>query len=59
MTQLSFEAVLKDKGTKFHNTVHYDMKQLHFRNTLKPMHWKELEKLKEECIRISHVPEEK
>ena len=40
MTKLSLDAILKYLVKKPHNNVHYDMKQLHFRDILKPIHWK-------------------
>ena len=43
MTQLLLKEGLKWWGTKSHNTVQSEMKQLHFRYTLKPIHWKELD----------------
>ena len=40
MTQLSLKSGLKEWGTKYHNAVHSEMRQLHFRDTFKTMHWK-------------------
>ena len=31
------------------------MKQLHFRNTFKPMHWKELDETQRKSILESHI----
>ena len=50
MTQLFLKEGLKEWVTKYHNTVHYNMKQLHFRNTFKPMHWIELVDTQENSI---------
>ena len=44
ITQLSLKSGLKEWGTKYHNYVHSNIKQLNFRDTFKPMNWKELEK---------------
>jgi hypothetical protein len=40
MTQLSLKAGLKAWGTEAKEVVHSEMKQLHFRDTFNPMHWK-------------------
>ena len=40
MTQLSLKAGLKERGDKSHKTLHSNMKQLHFRDRFKTMHWK-------------------
>ena len=42
MTQLFFKVGLKEWGNKLHNDVHSETKQLHFRNTFKPIHCKQL-----------------
>ena len=55
MTQLSLRAGLKEWGTKYHNAVHSDMKQLHFINILKPMNWKELDETQRESVLESHM----
>jgi hypothetical protein len=41
-TQLSLKAGLKEWGDESFKTSQSKMKQLHFRNTLKPNHWREL-----------------
>ena len=51
MTQISLNKGLKEWGTKSHNTAHYDMKKLYFRDTFKPMHWKELEYTRRRSIK--------
>jgi hypothetical protein len=38
MTQLSLKAGMKVWGKEAHAAVHSEMKQLHFRDTFKPMH---------------------
>jgi hypothetical protein len=42
MTQLSLKAGLKAWGKEARTDVHGEMKQLHFRDTFFPMHWREL-----------------
>ena len=42
MTQLSLKAALKEWGLEAHEAALKEMKQLHFRNTFKPVHWKDL-----------------
>jgi hypothetical protein len=42
MTQLSLKAGLKEWGEEAFMAAQSDMKQLHFRNTFKPKHWREL-----------------
>jgi hypothetical protein len=42
MTQLSLKSGLKELGNKAYIAAESEMKQLHFRNTFKPMHRKEL-----------------
>jgi hypothetical protein len=42
MTQLSLKAGLKAWGHKAHTAARNEMKQLHMRDTFKPMHWSEL-----------------
>ena len=60
ITQLSLKSGLKEWGTKYHNDLHSNIKQLNLRDTFKPMNCKELEKKsKEECIIISHGNQEK
>ena len=44
MTQHLLKPGLKEWETKYHNVVNSEMKQLHFRNNFKPIHWTELEK---------------
>jgi hypothetical protein len=42
MTQLSLKRGLQEWGEKAHLAAESEMKQLHFRNTFKPLHWKDL-----------------
>jgi hypothetical protein len=42
MTQLSLEVGLKEWGEEAFTAAQSKMKQLHFRNTFKPKHWREL-----------------
>jgi hypothetical protein len=42
MTQLSLKAGLKAWGDSAWDAAHNEMKQLHFRDTFKPWHWREL-----------------
>jgi hypothetical protein len=42
MTQLSLKAGLKEWGEEAFTADQYKMNQLHFRNTFKPKHWREL-----------------
>ena len=55
MKQIFPKAVLKEYVKQFHNTVHSDMKQLHFKNTFKPMHWKELDGTQSKSILKSYM----
>ena len=42
MTQLSLKSGLRIWGDKAYTSVQSEMKQLHFRDTFKPKHWREL-----------------
>ena len=42
MTQLSLKAGMQEWGTKAKKAAKAEMKQLHLRNTFRPMHWKDL-----------------
>ena len=42
MTQLSMKTGLRAWGEKALSAVKYEIKQLHFRNTFQPNHWKDL-----------------
>jgi hypothetical protein len=55
MTQLSLKAGLKRWGHHAHNAVHSEMKQLHLRDTFKPVHWRDLSKLEKLSVLESHM----
>jgi hypothetical protein len=55
MTQLSLKSGLKEWGDRAHAAVHSEMKQLHFRNTFKPMHWKKLTDIQCQMVLESHM----
>jgi Reverse transcriptase (RNA-dependent DNA polymerase) len=55
MTQLSLKAGLKAWGDKASEAVHSEMKQLHFRDTFKPKHWKDLNETQRKSVLESHM----
>jgi hypothetical protein len=55
MTQLSLKSGLKEWGDKAYIDAESEMKQLHFRNTFKPMHWKELIDTQRQMVLESHM----
>ena len=55
MTQLSLKAGLREWGKKAQKAVHSEMKQLHFRDTFRPMHWKDLTHAQRQSILESHM----
>jgi hypothetical protein len=55
MTQLSLKAGLKEWGHEALSAVKSEMQQLHFRDTFKPMHWKELSHLQRQLVLESHM----
>jgi hypothetical protein len=55
MTQLSLKVGLKTWGDKALSAVKSEMKQLHFRDTFKPMHWKELSPIQRQMVLESHM----
>jgi hypothetical protein len=55
MTQLSLKAGLKEWGDKAYETVESEMKQLHFRNTFEPMHWRQLSHTQRQTVLESHM----
>jgi hypothetical protein len=55
MTQLSLKAGLKAWGTEAKEAVHSEMKQLHFRDTFKPMRWKEPSHSQSQSVLESHI----
>jgi hypothetical protein len=55
MTQLSLKAGLKQWGSRGRKAAHSEMKQLHFRDTFKPMHWRELTPEQKLTVLESHL----
>jgi hypothetical protein len=55
MTQLSLKAGLKAWGDKTHIAARNEMKQLHMRDTFKPMHWHELSHAQRQIVLESHM----
>jgi hypothetical protein len=55
MTQLSLKAGLKEWGEEAFMTSQSEMKQLHFRNTFKPKHWRELSQVQRQTVLESHM----
>jgi hypothetical protein len=55
MTQLSLKAGLKAWGDKAHTAARNEMKQLHMRDTFKPMHWRELSHTQRQMVLESHM----
>ena len=55
MTQLSLKAGMKEWGQKGYDAAHSEMKQLHLRNTFKPMRWKEMSEEQKSSILESHL----
>jgi hypothetical protein len=49
------KAGLKHWGDKAKAEVHSEMKQLHFRDTFKPMHWREFTHTQKQCVLESHM----
>ena len=55
MAQLSLKAAKKKWGEVAEKTIWIEMKQLHWRNSYKPMHWSELTKAQKERNLESHI----
>jgi hypothetical protein len=55
MTQLSLKSGLREWGDKAYIAVESKMKQLHFCNTFKPMHWSELSATQRQMVLESHM----
>ena len=55
MTQLSLKVGLREWGSKAKSAVQSEMKQLHFRDTFKPMHWHELSAEQKKTVLESHM----
>ena len=55
MTQLSLKAGLKEWGDEAYTAARNEMKQLHFRDTFKPKHWRELSHTQRKTVLESHM----
>jgi hypothetical protein len=55
MTQLSLKAGLTEWGEEAFMAAQSEMKQLHFRNTFKPKHWRELSQVQRQTVLESHM----
>ncbi len=55
MTQLSLKAGLKRWGKRAQAAVRSEMKQLHFRDTFKPLHWNKLTPVQKKTVLESHL----
>jgi hypothetical protein len=55
MPQLSPKAGLKEWGEEAFMAARSKMKQLHFRNTFKPKHWRELSQVQRQTVLESHM----
>jgi hypothetical protein len=55
ITQLSLKAGLREWGKEAQKAVHSEMKQLHFRDTFRPMHWRDLTHAQRKSILESHM----
>jgi hypothetical protein len=55
MTQLSLKAGLKEWGEEVFTAAQSEIKQLHFRNTFKPKHWRELSQVQRQTLLESHM----
>jgi hypothetical protein len=55
LTQLSLKAALKQWGEDAHKAVEAEAKQLHWRNSFEPVHYKEIDEDQREQILESHV----
>jgi hypothetical protein len=55
MTQLSFKAALKQWGEDAKAAVEAEAEQLHWRNSFRPVHWKDVNKERWKQILKSHV----
>ena len=55
MAQLSMKAAIKKWGDQAKFAISKKMKQLHWRNSYKPMHWHKLTKKQKEQVLESHI----
>ncbi len=55
MAQVSLKAALKKWGREAEESVRKEMKQLHWQNSFKPMHWKSLTAKQRKKVLESHI----
>jgi hypothetical protein len=55
MAQLSLKAGLEEWGDKAFTVAQSEIKQLHFRNTFKPKHWREMIQVQRHTVLESHI----
>jgi hypothetical protein len=55
MTQISLKAGLKERGEEAFMAAQSEMKQLYFRNTFNPKHWRELSQVQRQTVLESHM----
>jgi hypothetical protein len=55
MAQLSLKDGLKEWGDTYFTAAQSEMKQMYFRNKIKPKHWRELTKLQRQTVLESHM----
>ena len=55
MKQLSLKSGLRALGDKAYTAVQSEMKQLHFQNTFKPKHWRELTHTQQQTVLDFHI----
>jgi hypothetical protein len=55
LTQLSLKAGIKMWGQKATNAAEAEMKQLHWRNTFKPVQWNKLTEAQKATVLESHI----
>jgi hypothetical protein len=55
MTQLSLKASLKQRGEDANAAVEAEAKQLHWRNSFRPVHWKDVDEERHKQILELHV----
>ena len=55
MMQLSLKAGLREWGVTARTAVKSEMKQLHMRETFRPMHWSELSQSQRQMVLESHM----
>ena len=55
LTQMTLKAAIKMWGNKATNAAESEMKQLHWRNSFKPVRWKELTETQKAAVLESHI----